>query len=150
MRSIKIDFKKFIKMALRNIEYLANSIPEEIIEEISYKVETKNIEKGDYLFRVGTQWKEIYIVCMGRFEIMISNRRHSSESYLETLYAGWVPYSTLSSPLQNDRHLPKFVKGGTRQRWFFIFKNLPKFSKILQLLNQKCDWRVVLLLFHRI
>ena len=77
-------------MALRNIEYLANSIPEEIIEEISYKVETKNIEKGDYLFRVGTQWKEIYIVCMGRFEIMISNRRHSSESYLETLYAGWV------------------------------------------------------------
>ena len=31
-----------------------------------------------------------------------------------------IPYSTLSSPLLNDRHLPKFVRG-TRQRWFFIF-----------------------------
>ena len=40
--------------------------------------------------------------------------------------------------------------GGTRQRWFFIFKKLPKFSKVLLLLYQKCDWRVVLLLFYRI
>ena len=77
-------------MALRNIEYLTNSIPEEIIEEISYKLETKNIEKGDFLFRVGMQWKEVYIIFMGRVEVMISNKRSSNEWYLETLYAGWV------------------------------------------------------------
>ena len=36
------------------------------------------------------QCKEIYIIGMGRVEIMISNKRQSTESYLETLYSGWV------------------------------------------------------------
>lgn len=82
--------KKFIKKSLRNVEYLSYSMPEEVIEEISYKVETKNIEKGDYLFRVGMQCKELYIISMGRVEILLANRKHSNETYLETLYAGWV------------------------------------------------------------
>ena len=82
--------RKFIKKSLRNIEYLSDSIPEEIIEEISFKLEIKNIARGDYLFRYGTPWKEVYIICMGRIEILISNKKQSIETYLETLYTGWV------------------------------------------------------------
>lgn len=42
------------------------------------------------MFKVGMQWKEIYIISMGRVEILLSNRRSSSENYIETLYSGWV------------------------------------------------------------
>lgn len=45
--------RKFIKRSLKNVEYLACSIPEEIVEEISYKVEIKHISKGDYIFKAG-------------------------------------------------------------------------------------------------
>ena len=43
---------------------------------------------------------------------------------ISTLYL--LPYSPLSSLLQNDRHFPKFVRG-TRQWWFLIFKNFTTF-----------------------
>lgn len=81
-------WRKFIKRALRNIEFLTLSIPEEIIEEISYKLELKSIAKGEYLFKVGDPCKVIYIICKGRLELLISNNRHSTESFLDTLYAG--------------------------------------------------------------
>ena len=42
-----------------------------------------------------------------------------------------LSYSTLSNPPLNDWHFPKFVRG-TRQRWFFIFFNFQKFSKIFK------------------
>jgi CRP-like cAMP-binding protein len=46
-------WREFIKRSLRNVEFLIQSIPEEIIEEISYKLELKSISKGEYLFKVG-------------------------------------------------------------------------------------------------
>lgn len=46
-------WRKFIKRSLRNVEFLAQSMPDEIVEEISYKLEIKSIAKGDYLFKVG-------------------------------------------------------------------------------------------------
>jgi CRP-like cAMP-binding protein len=90
VRNIKTDLGNLSNKALRNIKFLQNSVPEEIIEEISYKLEIKNIAKGDYVFRVGVPCKEISIISMGRVEVLISNKRQSIESYLETLYAGCV------------------------------------------------------------
>lgn len=81
-------WRNFIKRALRNVEFLAKSIPEEIIEEISYKLDIKSISKGDYLFKVGEPCKEIYIICKGRMELLISNKRKSAESFLDTVYTG--------------------------------------------------------------
>ena len=42
----------------------------------------------------------------------------------------------------NDLHFPKFVREGLDNGDFFF--NLQKFSKILQLLYKKCNWRIVL------
>lgn len=57
----KDKWRKFIKRALRNVEYLNKTVPDEVIEEISYKLELMNITKGDYLFKVGQPCKEINI-----------------------------------------------------------------------------------------
>ena len=66
---------------------------------------------------------------------------------VERLQTTIVPYSTLSSPPKRPT-LPQ-IREGTRQRWFFIFQKFRKFSKILQLLYKKCNWRVIWLLLHR-
>ena len=95
-------WRKFIKRTLRNVEYLNANVTEEIIEEISYKLEIRNLTKGDYLFKVGDTCKEIYILWKGRIELLISNNRHSSEIYLDTIYTGWSigSYSAINA----DQH----------------------------------------------
>ena len=48
-----------------------------------------------------------------------------SKKWKHCSYIFILPYSTLSSPPQNDRHFAK-LGGGTRQRWFLFSPNLHK------------------------
>jgi CRP-like cAMP-binding protein len=79
--------KKFVKKALLNIDYLSSKISDEIIEEISYKLETVNLNANTYLFQNGKACKEIYIILRGEVDVLIKNSK--KESYLDTLYIGW-------------------------------------------------------------
>ena len=88
---ISVDYedrwRKFVERSLRNVEYFDKTIPDEIVKEISYKLELKNIPKDEYLFKSGNPWKKIIIISSGRVEILISNR-DNNESYLDTIYSG--------------------------------------------------------------
>jgi hypothetical protein len=46
-------WRSFIKRSLRNVEFLDKTIPEEVIQELSYRLELKTISKDDYLFKTG-------------------------------------------------------------------------------------------------
>ena len=79
-------WKKFIKRCIRNIDYLSYGISDKIVEEITYLFELTSLKAEDYLFRAGTQCKDIYIISNGELNIYIHN--NSKETFLDTLYTG--------------------------------------------------------------
>ena len=81
-------WRKFVKRSLRNIDYLSHGVSDEIVEEISYKMEMISLHVDEYLFQSGKICKEIFIICSGELEVSIATRSHSTESYLDTLYSG--------------------------------------------------------------
>lgn len=48
-------WRKFVKRALLNIDYLCTGVSEDIVEEISYKTELINLHQDEYLFESGKQ-----------------------------------------------------------------------------------------------
>ncbi|CAI2361263.1 unnamed protein product [Moneuplotes crassus] len=92
-------WRKFVKRSLRNVEFLEQKVPEDLIEELSYKMQFKNISKTDYLFKSGTPCRSIIIIVSGRVEILIMNNNNGNESYLDTLYSGCTigSYSVLNN-----------------------------------------------------
>ena len=80
--------KKFIKRSIKNIDYF-NNVSDQIIDEISYCFETVYLRKDNFLFKKGTQWKEIYIISNGELDIYIENSNRKP-SVLETLGTGWI------------------------------------------------------------
>lgn len=55
-------WKKFTKRSLRNIDYLNMTISDEIVEELSYKLERTSVTQGSVIFKAGTTCKEIHII----------------------------------------------------------------------------------------
>ena len=86
-RKYNDKWKLFIRSSLRNIDYFT-SIPDSCLEELTYLLEYKNINSGDYLFRKGTLWNNIYIIASGEIDIQLGNNKF--EITLDTLYAGWT------------------------------------------------------------
>jgi len=83
-------WRQFVQKSLRTIDYLHNSenISDNIIQELSYKLETISLSKDEYLFKSGKAWTEIFIIVSGIIEVSIKNQHNSSSSYLDTLYSG--------------------------------------------------------------
>lgn len=81
-------WRRFIKRALRNVDYLTSEIPEHVVEEISYKMEMIVLQKDEILFESGKPCREIYIVCNGEIEIRITNNLNTVGTYLDSLYSG--------------------------------------------------------------
>ncbi|CAI2366862.1 unnamed protein product [Moneuplotes crassus] len=81
-------WRKFVKMSLRNIDFLSNGVSDEVIEEISYKMEMISLHANEHLFHSGYPCREIFIICNGELEIMISSKSIATGRYLETLSSG--------------------------------------------------------------
>lgn len=81
-------WRNFTKRVLRNIEFLTKSVPDRVIEEISYKLDLISVAKHDYLFKAGNNCENIYIICKGRMELLVTNQDSNNESYLDTIYSG--------------------------------------------------------------
>lgn len=81
-------WREFVTSALRNVAFLNKNIPDNIIREISYQLESINLSKNEHLFEAGKPCKEIYIVCNGLVEISVKNAFNSLSTYLDTLYSG--------------------------------------------------------------
>ncbi|CAI2362152.1 unnamed protein product [Moneuplotes crassus] len=92
-------WRKFVKRSLRNVEFLDKSVPEDLIEELSFKMQFKNASRDDYIFKSGTPCRNIIIIASGRVEILIMNNNNGDESYLDTLYSGCTigSYSVLNN-----------------------------------------------------
>lgn len=124
----KDKLKKFVKKSLLNIDYLSSKISDEIIEEISYKLETVNLNADTYLFQSGKACKEIYIILRGEVDVLIKNSK--KESYLDTLYIGW---STGSYSILTGEDYCFSVK--SRTEW----KVLMLSHEVLEELREKYD-----------
>ena len=92
-------WRKFVKRSLKNVDYLYSGVSDDVVEELSYKMEIISLHLDDYLFTSGRLWQEIFIVCNGELEIKISNKDNSTGTFLDTLYSGWTvgSYSALVS-----------------------------------------------------
>jgi CRP-like cAMP-binding protein len=98
MISYNDKWKKFQKRALRNIDYLNSpNINDPIIEELLYKLEPITVSKDTFIFKAGTPCKDIHIVTSGELDVYVNN--NNKDTYLDTLYTGWVigSYSALTS-----------------------------------------------------
>ncbi|CAI2361123.1 unnamed protein product [Moneuplotes crassus] len=80
-------WNKFCKFALANVDFLQHEIPENIIDEIFYKLELLNVNKGKYLFKNGKICRNLHIIVSGEAEILIKNV-DGQETYLDSLYRG--------------------------------------------------------------
>ena len=87
-KSYHDKWRKFIRQTIKNIDYFSKEIPDKIISEVSYLFELVTIEQDDYLFRKGNTWKEIYIIINGELQIFIG--KYLQDTFLDTLYAGWI------------------------------------------------------------
>jgi len=79
-------WKKFMKRALRNIDYFYYGVSDSIIEEITFVLEPIDIKEGDFFINAGTPCKHIYIVVQGELDTYIYN--NGKEFYIDTLYSG--------------------------------------------------------------
>lgn len=82
-------WKRFIKRSLKQIDYLSEGVSDQIIDEISYLLDIVTIDKGDYLFKKDSPWKEIFIVSNGELDVYLGNNT-KQPTYLETLYTGCI------------------------------------------------------------
>ena len=96
MFSYNDKWKKFQKRALRNIDYLNSTVPDNIISELTYKLEPVSVSEGSYVFKAGTPCKDIHIITNGELDVYVNN--NNRDTYLDTLYTGCVigAYSTLT------------------------------------------------------
>lgn len=46
-------WKKFIKRTLKLISFLSHEIPDAILEDLIYELETERVETGTYIFKKG-------------------------------------------------------------------------------------------------
>lgn len=72
-KEYKDKWKRFVKKTLFNIDFLSQKVDDEIIEEISYKLEPVNLNAQTYLFQTGKPCKDIHIVVKGEIDIFIKN-----------------------------------------------------------------------------
>lgn len=82
---------------MRSIDFLNQKVPDEVIEELCYKLEIVSLNQNAYLFESGKPWKELYIICNGELDVFLKNK-NGMEMYLDTLYTGWSTgsYSVLT------------------------------------------------------
>ena len=97
----KDNLRKFLFWALKSIEYLCGDVTEEILQEISYKVEYIHLNKDDFLFKSHTTWKEIFIISKGEIEIMVTNRSGTGSTHLDSLSSGSI-IGSISSILSEE------------------------------------------------
>jgi CRP-like cAMP-binding protein len=77
----------FLMRVLRNIDFLDSKIPDDVIEEITYKIKLATVYKDAYLFKQGKPCNEIYIVVNGELDIFVKNNE-VYEVNMDTLYVG--------------------------------------------------------------
>ncbi|CAI2376015.1 unnamed protein product [Moneuplotes crassus] len=77
-------WRKFTRKCLRNVDYLKNGISDEILDEISFTLESCNLATGYQLIKAGTICNEIILICCGKIEVSICNVT-GSNSYIDTL-----------------------------------------------------------------
>ncbi|CAI2372437.1 unnamed protein product [Moneuplotes crassus] len=102
-------WKKFMITALRNIVFLENStIPDEVIEEITYKVKTVTFTAGASIFKQNEKCSDIIIVASGEISVSINNNQ-VYDIELDTLYSGCTigSYSILN---QDDHSISTAAK----------------------------------------
>ena len=97
-----------------NIDFLWHGISDEIIEEIFYKLEPLHINQGNYLFKSGKQWKDLFIVASGEVDVSIINV-HKKETFLDHLYQGCIigTYSVLTGD-------PYSINGRAKTDWVLL------------------------------
>ena len=79
-------WKRFMKRALKNVDYLSCGVPDKILEEITYVLDLIDIKEGDYLFKAGHSCRNIYIISKGEIDVFVKN--NEKEFYIDTLYTG--------------------------------------------------------------
>jgi CRP-like cAMP-binding protein len=79
-------WRKFQKRALRNIDYLNATVPDKVLEEITYRFEQLTVTQDSIVFRAGTPCKDIYVISSGEVDVYVFN--NNKETYLDTLYTG--------------------------------------------------------------
>jgi CRP-like cAMP-binding protein len=79
-------WKKFMKRSLKNIDYFSLGIGDKLIEEMTYVMDTININEGEYVFKAGQPCKHVYIISNGEVDIFMNN--NNKEHFIDTLYVG--------------------------------------------------------------
>jgi CRP-like cAMP-binding protein len=80
------SWKVFIKLIMANIDYLGSDVPNSVIDDIFYKLETISISEGTFLFRKGNSCDCVYIIVSGELDIIFSNDKNVS--IIDTLGEG--------------------------------------------------------------
>ena len=95
----KDNLRKFIYKTLKSIEYFGDDVSDEIIHEISFKVEYIHLNKDEFLFKSGTTCKEIFIISKGEIEIMMANKSCTGSTHLDSLTSGSTIGSLIFCPI---------------------------------------------------
>lgn len=73
--------------ALRNIDFLTEKVPDDVIEEITYMVKLVTFNQEAHLFKQGKTCCEIHIIVNGEVDIFINNNQ-MYDMHMDTLYSG--------------------------------------------------------------
>lgn len=77
-----------MKAGLKNIDYLSTDIPDQILEQLFYSLESITISPGTYLFKKGTSCTCLYLISSGDLDILIGADK--TEKLIDTLYENCI------------------------------------------------------------
>ena len=80
------NWRKYTRKCLKSIDYLREGISDEVLDEISYKLEIINCPNNNHYIKAGQFCNEIIMIWCGKMEVSIENIG-GRQTYIDTLTA---------------------------------------------------------------